>query len=41
MSTKRNSPAQIVRKLRVADAMPNAGKDLAVVRQALELCESK
>jgi len=43
MSTKRrnrHSPEQIVRKLRDADAMLNAGKDLAVVLQALEISES-
>ena len=32
---KRHSPEQIVRKLRDADAMLNAGKDLAAVLQAL------
>jgi hypothetical protein len=39
MSTKRwkrHSPEQVVRKLRDADAMLNAGKDLAAVLQALE-----
>jgi putative transposase len=43
MSTKRrkrHSPEQIVRKLRDADAMLNAGKDLAAVLQALEVSES-
>ena len=43
MSTKRrkrHSPEQIVRKLRDADAMLNAGKDLAAVLQALEISES-
>jgi len=43
MSTKRwkrHSPEQIVRKLRDADAMLNAGKDLAAVLQALEITES-
>jgi putative transposase len=43
MSTKRrkrHSPEQIVRKLRDADAMLNAGKDLAAVLQALEIPES-
>jgi putative transposase len=43
MSTKRrkrHSPEQIVRKLRDADAMLNAGKDLAAVLQALEVPES-
>ena len=37
---KRHSPEQIVRKLRDADAMLNAGKDLAAVLQALEISES-
>jgi putative transposase len=43
MSTKRrkrHSPEQIVRKLRDADAMLNAGKDLAAVLQSLEISES-
>ena len=43
MSTKRrkrHSPEQIVRKLRDADAMLNAGKDLSSVLQALEAGES-
>ena len=43
MSTKRrkrHSPEQIVRKLRDADAMLNAGKDLAAVLQALDVSES-
>ena len=43
MTTKRrrrHSPEQIVRKLRDADAMLNAGKDLAVVLQALEVSEA-
>ena len=43
MSTKRrkrHSPEQIVAKLRDADAMLNAGKDLAAVLQALEVSES-
>jgi transposase-like protein len=43
MSTKRrkrHSPEQIVRKLRDADALLNAGKDLAAVLQALEISES-
>jgi hypothetical protein len=42
MSTKRrkrHSPEQVVRKLRDADAMLNAGKDLAAVLQALEISE--
>jgi len=37
---KRHNPEQIVRKLRNADAMLNAGKDLAAVLQALEVSES-
>ena len=37
---KRHSPEQIVRKLRDADAMLNAGKDEAAVLQALEISES-
>jgi putative transposase len=37
---KRHSPEQIVRKLRDADAMLNAGKDLSAVLQALEVSES-
>ena len=37
---KRHSPEQIVRKLRDADAMLNAGKDLAAVLQFLEVSES-
>ena len=36
---KRHSPEQIVRKLRDADAMLNAGKDLAAVLQSLEVSE--
>ena len=43
MSTKRrrrHSPDQIVKKLRDADAMLNAGKDLAAVLQSLEVSES-
>jgi phage anti-repressor protein len=43
MSTKRrkrHSPEQIVAKLRDATALLNAGKDLAVVLQALEVSES-
>jgi putative transposase len=42
MSTKRrkrHSPEQIVRKLRDADALLNAGKDLASVLQTLEVSE--
>jgi transposase-like protein len=37
---KRHDPEQIVRKLRDADAMLNAGKDLAAVLQALEVSQS-
>jgi putative transposase len=37
---KRHSPEEIVRKLRDADAMLNAGKDLPAVLQALEVSES-
>ena len=37
---KRHSPEQIVAKLRDADAMLNAGKDLAEVLKALEIGES-
>jgi len=43
MSTKRrkrHAPEQIVRKLRDADAMLNAGKDQAAVLQALEVSQS-
>jgi transposase-like protein len=43
MSTKRrkrHSPEQIVRKLRDADAMLNAGKDQAAVLQALGVSQS-
>jgi len=37
---KRHSPEQIVKKLRDADAMLNAGKDEAAVLRALEVSES-
>lgn len=37
---KRHNPEQIVRKLRDADALLNAGKDLATVLQTLEISES-
>jgi transposase-like protein len=43
MSTKRrkrHSPEQIVAKLRDADAMLNAGQDLAAVLQSLEVSEA-
>ena len=39
-SWKRHSPEQIIVKLRDADAMLNAGKDLALVLQALEVSDS-
>jgi putative transposase len=37
---KRHGPEQIVRKLRDAEAMLSAGKDVAAVLQALEVSES-
>lgn len=37
---KRHSPEQIVKKLRDGEAMLNAGKDLAVVLQSLEVSEA-
>lgn len=37
---KRHSPEQIIRKLRDADAMLNAGKSMAEVCQALEVSEA-
>lgn len=37
---KRHKPEEIVRKLRDADAMLNAGKDAAAVLQALEVSEA-
>ena len=37
---KRHSPEQIVKKLRDADAMLNAGQDMASVLQALEVSEA-
>ena len=37
---KRHTPEQIVKKLRDADAMLNAGHDLAAVLQALEVSEA-
>jgi putative transposase len=37
---KRHGPEQIVRKLRDADAMLNAGKDVVAVLQALEVSEA-
>jgi len=36
---KRHSPEQIVKKLRDAEAMLTAGKDLAAVLQSLEISE--
>lgn len=36
----RHNPEQIVKKLRDADAMLNAGKELAVVLQTLETSEA-
>ena len=43
MSTKRrkrHGPEEVVRKLRDADAMLTAGKDVAAVLQALEVSEA-
>ncbi|MCA9111016.1 MAG: transposase, partial [Planctomycetaceae bacterium] len=37
---RRHTPEQIVRKLRDADAMLNAGKDEAAVLQSLEVSEA-
>ena len=37
---RRHTPEQIVRKLRDADAMLNAGKDMASVLQFLEVSEA-
>ena len=37
---KKHKPEQIVAKLRDADAMLNAGKNLAAVLQALEISEA-
>jgi putative transposase len=37
---QRHNPEQIVRKLRDADAMLSAGKELSAVLQALEVSES-
>jgi len=37
---KKHRPEEIVAKLRDADAMLNAGKDLAAVLQALEVSDS-
>jgi putative transposase len=37
---RRHGPEEVVRKLRDADAMLNAGKDVAAVLQALEVSEA-
>ena len=37
---KKHRPEEVVAKLRDADAMPNAGKDLEAVLQSLEVSES-
>ena len=37
---KKHKPEQIVANLRDADAMPNAGKDLAAVLQAVEISQA-
>jgi putative transposase len=37
---KKHKPEEIVAKLRDADAMLNAGRDLAAVLQALEISEA-
>lgn len=37
---KRHSPEQIIKKLRDSEGMLNAGKDLAVVLQSLEVSQS-
>ena len=37
---RRHGPEEIVRKLRDADAMLNAGRDVAAVLQALEISEA-
>lgn len=37
---KRHSPEQIIKKLRDAEGLLNAGKDLAVVLQSLEVSQS-
>ena len=37
---KRHTPEQIVKKLRDAEAMLNAGKDFSTILQALEVSES-
>jgi hypothetical protein len=40
MKRKRHSPEQIIRKLRDADGMLSAGKDIAGVCQSLEVSEA-
>jgi len=40
MKRKRHKPEQIIRKLREADRMLSEGKDIALVCQALEVCEA-
>jgi putative transposase len=37
---RRHGPEEVVRKLRDADAMLNAGKDVAAVLQVLEISEA-
>ena len=37
---KRHTPEQIVKKLRDAEAMKNAGKELSVILQTLEISEA-
>ena len=37
---KRHTPEQIVKKLRDAEAMRNAGKELSVILQTLEISEA-
>ncbi len=37
---KRHTPEQIVKKLRDAEAMLNAGKDMSAVIQSLEVSEA-
>ncbi|MFK7767969.1 MAG: transposase [Mariniblastus sp.] len=37
---KRHTPEQIVKKLRDAETMKNAGKELAVILQTLEISEA-
>jgi len=40
MKRKRHKPEQIIRKLREADRMLSEGKDIALVCQAMEVCEA-